>query len=219
MLSPSDPLFFSSGTLLDLKGYAIMEIFFRRCQAKMSRIFSILLLVIAVFCPRASESQTVTAPEVKRVNNDLFVSFSLNLEDKSLEAVRGGLDKELKFYIDLFRIWKIWPDEFVLGKAYVKTLKVDPIKKEYVATSNDGSLLIEKRFKSFESMLEWVVAFRDLKLTNIRELEAGQYFVRITVESKIRKLPPVIGYILIFVSENEFRIMKDSTVFTIEGSR
>jgi len=183
----------------------------------MSRIFSILLLVIAVFCPRASESQTVAGPEVKLVNNDLFVSFSLSLQDKSLEAARGGVDKEFKFYVDLFRIWKIWPDEFVLGKAFVKTLKVDPIKKEYVATSNDGSLLIEKRFKSFESMMEWVLVFRDLKLTNIRELETGQYFVRITVESKIRKLPPVIRYLLIFVSENEFRIMKDSTVFTLEG--
>ena len=185
----------------------------------MSRIFSILVLLIAVFCPRASESQTVAVPEVKLVNKDLFVSFSLSLQDKSLEAIRGGVDKELKFYVDLFKMWKVWPDEFVIGKAYVKTLKVDPIKKEYVATSNDGSLLIEKRFKSIESMMQWVVVFRDLKLTNIRELEPGQYFVRITVEAKIRKLPPVIGYLFIFVSENEFRIMKDSAIFTIEGSR
>lgn len=185
----------------------------------MSRIFAILLLVIVVCCPAASESQTLAGPEAKLVNNDLFVSFSLNLQDKNLEAIRGGVDKELKFYIDLFRIWKIWPDEFVLGKTSVRTLKVDPIKKEYVATSNDGSLIIEKRFKSVESMLEWVVVFRDLKLTNIKELEPGQYFVRVTVESKIRKLPPVIGYLFIFVSENEFRIMKDSAVFTIDSGR
>ncbi|MBI5075694.1 MAG: DUF4390 domain-containing protein [Nitrospirae bacterium] len=185
----------------------------------MSRIFSIVIFVIALLHPLVSESQTLSGPEVKRVNSDLFVSFSLSLDEKGLDAIRGGVDKELKFYVDLFRIWKIWPDEFVLGKAYVKTLKVDPIKKEYVATSSDGSLLIEKRFKSFESMMAWVVVFKDLKLTNIRELEPGQYFVRITVESKIRNLPPVIGYLFIFVSENEFRIMKDSTVFAIDGSR
>jgi hypothetical protein len=174
---------------------------------------------MALFYPLASESQTVAGPEVKLVNNDLFVSFSLSLQDKSLEAIRGGVDKEFRFYIDLFREWKIWPDEFVLGKSFVKTFRVDPVKKEYVATSGDGSVLIEKRFKSFESMVDWVVSFRDLKLTNIRELESGQYFVRITVESKIRKLPPVIGYLFIFVSENEFRIMKDSPHFAIEGSR
>ncbi len=185
----------------------------------MSRILSIVILIAALFCPLASESQTLSGPEVRKVNNDLFVSFSLTFDEKGLDAVRGGVDKELKFYVDLFRIWKIWPDEFVLGKAYVKTLRVDPIKKEFIATSSDGSLIIERRFKSFESMMEWAVVFRDLKLTNIRELEPGQYFVRITVESKVRKLPPVIGYLFIFVSENEFRIMKDSTVFTIEGSQ
>lgn len=185
----------------------------------MFRIFSIGIFITALLFPLASEGQTLSGPEVRKVNNDIFVSFSLSLDEKSLEAVRGGVDKELKFYVDLFRIWKIWPDEFVLGKAFVKTLNVDPIKKEYVATSSDGSLLIEKRFKSFESMMDWVVVFRDLKLTNVKELEPDQYFVRITIESKIRKLPPVIGYLFIFVSENEFRLMKDSSVFTIEGSR
>jgi hypothetical protein len=129
------------------------------------------------------------------------------------------VDKELKFYVDLFRVWRAWPDEFVLGKSYTRTVKVDPIKKEFIATSNDGTLLVEKRFKSFESMLAWTVSFRDLKLTNIRELDPGQYFVRITVESKIRKLPPVIGYLFIFISENEFRLVRDSVHFMIEGSR
>ena len=185
----------------------------------MSRIFSIVILIIALLYPPASESQTLSGPEVKLVNNDLFVSFSLGLEDKSLNAIRGGVEKEFNFYIDLFRIWKIWPDEFVLGKVYVKTLKVDPIKKEYVGTSSDGSVIIERRFKSFESMMDWTLLFKDLKLINSRELEPAQYFVWITAESKIRKLPPVIGYLFIFVSENEFRIMKDSTVFTIESSR
>jgi hypothetical protein len=169
--------------------------------------------------PLVSESQNLSGPEVRFAGSDLFVTFSLALEEKSVEAIRNGVDKEFKFYIDLFRIWKIWPDEFVLGKAYVRTVKVDPVKKEFVATSSDGSVLIERRFKSFESMLAWVVSFRDLKLANVRELDSGQYFVRITVESKIRKLPPVIGYLFIFVSENEFRAVKDSGLFPIQGAR
>jgi len=53
----------------------------------------------------------------------------------------------------------------------------------------------------------------------MREIEPGQYFVRVTIESKIRKLPPVIGYLLIFLSENEFKIVKDSGFFAIEGAR
>jgi hypothetical protein len=175
------------------------------------------LFIIALLMPLSSESQTISGPNVKLVNNDLYVTLSLGLENKIVEAMRNGVDKELKFYIDLFKVWRVWPDEFVLGKAYIRTVKADAIKKEFIATSNDGSVLIERRFKSFESMLDWTITFKDLKLTNTRELEPGEYFVRVTVESKIRKLPPVIGYLFIFVSENEFRIMKDSSHFAIEG--
>jgi len=185
----------------------------------MSRNYSIFLLFVIMLMPLASESQTISGPEVKLVNNDLLVTFSIGLEDKSIEAMSKGVDKELKFFIDLFRVWKVWPDEFVLGKTYVRTVKVDPIKKEFVATSSDGSVLIEKRFKTFDSMLAWTVSFRDLKLTNIRGLEPGQYFVRVTVESKVRKLPPVIGYLFIFISENELKIIRDSAFFPIEGAR
>ena len=185
----------------------------------MSRCYSIFLLIVILLMPRVSESQTVSGLEVKLSSNDLFVTFSLGLEEKSIEAIKNGVDKEFRFYIDLFRIWKVWPDEFVLGKYYIRTIKADPIKKEFTATSSDGSVLIEKRFKSFDSMLAWTVSFKDLKLSNIRELEPGQYFVRITVESKIRKLPPVIGYLFIFVSENEFKVVRDSTSFPITGAQ
>jgi len=88
-----------------------------------------------------------------------------------------------------------------------------------VSTSLDGNTLIEKRFKSFESMISWALSVRDMKLTNIREIDPGQYFVRVTIESKIRKLPPVIGYLFIFLSENEFRLVKNSGLFVIEGAR
>ena len=169
--------------------------------------------------PAISEGQVIAGPEVRLVSNDIHVSFTLNLGDKSLEELKQGIDKELKIYIDLFRVWKVWPDEFVLGKTYTRTLKADPIKKEYVSTSLDGNTLIERRFKSFESMITWALSVKDMKLTNTREIEAGQYFVRITIESKVRKLPPVIGYLFLFVSENEFKVVKDSGFFAIEGAR
>ena len=107
-----------------------------------------------LFSPVLSEGQVIAGPEVRLANNDIYVSFSLNLEDKNLEEIRRGIDKELKIYIDLFKVWKVWPDEFVLGKTYTRTLKADPIKKEYVSTSLDGNTLIERRFKSFESMIK-----------------------------------------------------------------
>jgi hypothetical protein len=185
----------------------------------MSRLYIIFFLLFVLHSPSLSESQIIAGPQVDLVNNDIYVSFSVVLESKHVEEIRKGIEKELKLNIDLFRVWKVWPNEFTLGKVNVRTMKADPVKKEYVATSLEGNTLVEKRFKSFESMLDWSLRVKDMKLTNTLEIDPGKYFVRITVESKIRKLPPVIGYLFIFVSENEFKVVKDSAFFSIEGAR
>jgi hypothetical protein len=104
----------------------------------------------------------------------------------------------------------MWPDEFIAGKKIVKTLRSDPIKKEYTATTFDGATLIEKRFKRFDSMLDWTFTIKDLKLINIKELQLSDYYVKVTVESRLRQLPPVIGYLLFFVPEKDFKLSKDS---------
>lgn len=185
----------------------------------MSKLYTIFFLLITLFFPSVSGGQVIVGPDVKLANNDIYVTFSLGLEDKNLQEIKRGIDKELRLYINLFRVWKVWPDEFVLGKTYTRTLKADPIKKEYVSTSSDGSTLTERRFKSFESMINWAQSVKDLKLTSTREIDPGEYFIQITTESKIRKLPPVIGYFFIFLSENEFKITKNSGIFSIEGVR
>jgi hypothetical protein len=183
----------------------------------MKRAILLVFIVVAMCISVPSEAQEIAGPGVKLANDDIYVTFSLKLSDERVQEIRDGVDKDLKFYVDLFRVWNVWPDEFILGKVFIKTIKSNPIKKEYVATSFDGSTFIQKRFRTFESMLAWTFGFRDLKLANTRELEKGRYFVRITIESKIRKLPPVIGQFMFFVSENEFKIKKDSPPFAVEG--
>jgi hypothetical protein len=157
----------------------------------------------------------LTGPEVTLKNNEMFVTASLVLDDKYAHEIRDGIEKELVFYIDLFMVWDMWPDEFILGKSITRTIKCDPVKSEFVATSFDGNTIIEKRFKSLESLTAWALSIEEVKLTNIRELEPGIHFVKITVASKIRKLPPLIGPFIIFLSENEFKISKQSSHFRI----
>jgi hypothetical protein len=155
----------------------------------------------------------VDGPEVKIQGGEIQVTTSLSLDDKYLNELRNGIKKEFHFYIDIFRVWNMWPDEFISSKSFTRTLRSDPVKMEFVATSSDGATQIKKRFKSFESMLKWSLSIDDLKLGSIRNLEPGTYFVRVTVESKIRQFPPVIGYFMIFLPENEFKITKDSPFF------
>jgi hypothetical protein len=172
--------------------------------------FSLLAFLLLSYIPASAAE--ITGPEVKIQDNEIHVATALSLDEKSLLELRGGMTKEFRFYVDLFRVWKMWPDEFVLDKFFIRTLKSDPVKKEYLATSSDGNTLIQKRFKSLESMLQWALSINDLRLANIRELEAGIYYIRVTVESKIRQKPPVIGYFLIFLPENEFKISKNSSL-------
>ena len=75
--------------------------------------------------------------------------------------------------------------------------------------------IVEKRFNELDSLLKWSLNINDLKLTNIKELEPDDYFVRITVESRLRRLPPVIGYLFFFVPEKEFTTVKDSSIFRV----
>ena len=174
-----------------------------------------ILLTFLLSSYSLSAAEQITGPEVKLRDGDIYVTTALSLDETHLQELSNGITKELKFYIDLFRVWKMWPDEFVLGKYVVRTLKSDPVKMQYIATSSDGNTLIQKRFKTFGSMVKWALSIDDLKLANTHELERGEYFVRVTVESKIRKLPPVIGYFMIFLPENEFKIKKDSPLITI----
>ncbi|MBI4686046.1 MAG: DUF4390 domain-containing protein [Nitrospirae bacterium] len=153
---------------------------------------------------------------MKILNNEIYVTTGLDLNEQQVQDLKNGISKEITFYIDLFRIWRMWPDEFVLGKTISKTLKSDPVKKEHVATSFDGMTMIERRFKDFDSLLKWSLNINELKLTNIKELEPADYFIKITVESRLRRLPPVISYLFFFLPEKEFKKSKDSHNFKVE---
>lgn len=182
----------------------------------------IAITVALLLCPAfgvtlfASE---VSGPEVKITDGDIMVSAGIVLDEKGIEELRNGLSKELTLYIDLFKVWALWPDEFIAGKKVVITLTSDPVRGEYMATSFDGAIMIKRRFKDFDSMLRWALNVRDLKVANIRELEDSEYFIRVTAESRLRKLPPVIGYLLFFVPEKEFKIVKDSPKFSVRNRR
>ena len=176
----------------------------------MTKTILSLALFFLLVQPAAALGADIVGPDARVVNTEILVSAGLSLDEKNLTDLKNGISKEITFYIDLFRVWKAWPDEFIAGKKIVQTLKSDPIKKEHVATSLDGSTFIEKRFKSFDSMISWALNIKDLRLTHVRELQQSEYFVRVTVESRLRKLPPVLGYLLFFVPENDFKVIKDS---------
>lgn len=176
----------------------------------MARIILSLALLSLFLMPLNASGAEIIGPNARVMNDEIVVSTALALDEKNIGDLKNGISKEITFYIDLFRVWRIWPDEFIAGKKIVKTLRSDPIKKEYTATTFDGTTLIEKRFKRFDSMLDWTLTVKDLKLINVKELQQSEYYVKVSVESRLRQLPPVIGYLLFFVPEKDFKLSKDS---------
>lgn len=185
----------------------------------MSSLKSITVLFLLLSFATSLSAAEISGPEVKIVDGDIMVSAGVILDEKGIEELKNGISKELTLYIDLFRVWSIWPDEFIAGKKIINTLTGDPVKGEYVATSFDGVTLRKKKFKDFSSMLRWALNIRDVKIANTKELEDSDYFIRITAESRLRKLPPVIGYLLFFVPEREFRVTRDSPRFSVRSKQ
>jgi len=137
------------------------------------------------------------------------------LPDTFLQDVQNGIKKELEYNVELMRTWKNWLDEYVEGKAIVRTIKYDVIKKQYHLTSLEGRYLYEKTAKDLEEALNWLTTLTDVRLVRIGSLQQGSYYVRVRMESRRIKLPPLFKVILFFVPEIEFSSRKSSHVFPL----
>ncbi|HMK61322.1 MAG TPA: DUF4390 domain-containing protein [Dissulfurispiraceae bacterium] len=178
----------------------------------------VVFITVAIIPLTGTAAASEIAPiVVEQVNNEVIITTALQPDQKLIDDLDSGLSKELVFYVDLFRHWHIWPDEFVLGKRIVRVLQSDPIKREYIGTSTEGNVRTIKRFKDLGSMVAWAMNVFDFKLTNVKALEADDYYIKVTVESNLKKLPPVIGYLLFFTPTKEFSLSKNSNLFRISG--
>ncbi|RMG74139.1 MAG: DUF4390 domain-containing protein [Nitrospirae bacterium] len=186
------------------------------------KILFLLIAVIFLIIPlnlRAEEPPLVIeGPEILIIKDSTIgVNFNLNLSPQYREAIKKGLTKEFNIYIDLFRHWNVWPDEFIKGKKYVRTFSIDPIKKEFIGGSFDGKVYLYKRFKGPESLIDWFLRFDNAYETTLEGLEPGRYYIKITVESKKSGLSSLISNILIILPVHEVKVEKNSPFLLWDG--
>lgn len=171
------------------------------------------VVTMVLLCYPNAYAQEIKGPLLSFNDENIYVSFDLNLSPDKLESVSRGASKEIIFYIDLFRSWGMWPDEFIRGRRITRTLLSDSMKKEYVVNSHDGTAQTVKRFNNFQSMMKWALSFDDIPVGGVRNLEAGKYFIRVTAESRHKEIPSIISEIFFFLPSRDFRVSKDSQVF------
>lgn len=178
-------------------------------------IISIALLLFSLCLSANAFAASVLGPNVKVREGNIIVSTGAQLDEKYMEEIRKGVPKEINFYIGLFRAWDNWPDEFVLGNTVTRTLRCDPVKNEFIATTLSHTRHEERRFNTCDKMISWALTIPEAWLTNINELAPGEYFVRVNVESRLRRLPPFINLLFFFVKEVEFSVEEDSPFFPL----
>jgi hypothetical protein len=178
-------------------------------------ILRILVFLALMLLPLSARAQEIVGPDVKINEGHIVASTTLKLSENHLEDISKGISKEIDISLDLFRVWNSWPDEFVVGAKFTRTLSCDPMKKEFVATSLYEYTLREKRFSDCESLLEWALTVKDVTLASVTDVEPGKYFVKVRAEGRIRKLPPVVGYLFFFVKEKDFKLKTKSAPFTV----
>jgi hypothetical protein len=179
----------------------------------LSAIMAALLALALSWAPASAQEVSVTGVRVQ--NDKLIISSTLTLEPAQVDEIVKGVEKEIVFYIDLFRDWRNWPDEFMIGQTITRTLRCDPVKKEYVATSLMGRRLTERRFSDCYAMIAWTLSLKDIEIIGTAGLEPAEYYIKTTVESKIRYLPPFIDLLFFFVKDTEYRITDESAHFPL----
>jgi hypothetical protein len=179
--------------------------------------FIVLLLFVAiVFSPSTVHSAEISGPSITIEDDNILASTGLSYLGKLESTIESGIEKKIVFTLELFRVWNLWPDEFVMTKKIIRTIRYDNLRGHYFVTSRDGVSLVQKKFKDFHTMKAWAFKIEDIHIANIKELEPGDYYMRVLVESKSKKLPAVIGILMLFVPEVEMVMTKESKPFNVE---
>lgn len=174
-------------------------------------------MAIAFFLPLNARATQINSLAVSKKGDDIFVSARLVMSPHIIKDLNAGIQKDLVFYVDLFRHWSSWPDEYILGVRIERYVSCDSVKGEYVMTTLDRGSSRETRFGSCGELIKNSLTLHNVELSHLNRLTKGRYFVRVTAESKLRNLPPLLGQMFFFIRDKEFSVHEDSPIFNLGG--
>lgn len=175
----------------------------------LSNIFILLTNLGSASCIENVDILTKKNPE------SLTVSIKITPSIDFVEDFKSGLGKNIQILVELYKRWSIIPDEFITGVKIQRALISDPIKEEYIVKNIEGNTVREKRFKNSTDALNWGLTVDLIEFNSIKNFEPGKYYVKVTVESNLKKLPLLLEHFLFFIPKYDKRIIKESERFDL----
>lgn len=169
--------------------------------------------------PSSGLSAEILDPKIEIHDKNIIVSTGLIDFGEIEAAIRSGVEKDIMITVELIRVWKLWPDEFVISKKIRTRVKYDYLRERFMLTSSDRKSQTSRIVKDFNFMNSRTFMINNMEIANIQELEPGSYYLRVVAESKSRELPRVIGLMMLFIPEVEMSLAKESAPFTIGETR
>lgn len=177
----------------------------------------ILLTFLIIFILKINYAYAIEDIDIliKKNLTSIEVNTKIIPSKEFIEDFKSGMGKNIQILIELYRRWSILPDEFIAGIKFQRTFISDPIKEEYIIRNLEGQLLKEKRFKNVSDALAWGLKIESVEFQNINNFETGKYYIKVTVESNIKKLPLLFEHFLFFIPKYESKIVKESERFNL----
>ena len=113
-----------------------------------------LSLAIALFLPFNARATQINSLSVSVKGDNIFVSSKLVLDDALIKDLRAGIEKDLVFYVDLFRHWSSWPDEYILGVKIERDVSCDSVKGEYMITTHVSGSAEQTRYGNCDDLIK-----------------------------------------------------------------
>ncbi|MCX8033990.1 MAG: DUF4390 domain-containing protein [Thermodesulfovibrio sp.] len=183
----------------------------------MKKILKILIFFLIIFILNINDADSIENIDisVKKSSNSIEITARIIPSKEFVEDFKAGLGKNIQILVELYRRWSIIPDEFITGVKIQRIFVSDPIKEEYIIGNLEGKILKEKRFKNSTDALDWGLKIEAVDFPNINKFESGKYYIKVTVESNIKKLPLLLEHFLFFVPKYETKIVKESERFDL----
>ncbi|MCX7988901.1 MAG: DUF4390 domain-containing protein [Thermodesulfovibrio sp.] len=177
----------------------------------------ILLTFLIIFILKINYAYAIEDIDIliKKNLTSIEVNTKIIPSKEFIEDFKSGMGKNIQILIELYRRWSILPDEFIAGIKFQRTFISDPIKEEYIIRNLEGQILKEKRFKNVSDALAWGLKIESVEFQNINNFETGKYYIKVTVESNIKKLPLLFEHFLFFIPKYESKIVKESERFNL----